>query len=30
MSKLGIIVDKFKWNKFTIWPSFQIPLDFEL
>jgi hypothetical protein len=30
ISKLGNLVDKFKWNTFPFWIDFLIPLDFEL
>jgi hypothetical protein len=25
-----MVIDNFKWDKFPLWPNFQIPLDFEL
>jgi hypothetical protein len=28
-SKLGIIVDQFKWNKFPALPNFKFSMDFE-
>jgi hypothetical protein len=26
ISKLGIMVDNFKWNNFPFWPNLKIPL----
>jgi hypothetical protein len=30
ITKLFMVLVKFKWNKIPLCPNFQIPLDFEL